>query len=88
VAAARLVVSCVRPGARLGLFGVPWCLTDHDGAIRHVIGQDYRALGGYVDVIVISPMVYHRMCGLDRGGHGGSSALVGPADLADHPSGG
>ena len=26
-----------------------------------MIGQDYRALGQYVDVF--SPMVYHRMCG-------------------------
>jgi hypothetical protein len=61
VAAARAVVQGVRPGALLGLFGVPWRLSDHDGAIRSVIGQDYRALGTYVDVF--SPMVYHRMCG-------------------------
>lgn len=61
VAAARAVVQRVRPGALLGLFGVPWRLSDYDGAIRSVIGQDYRALGAYVDVF--SPMVYHRMCG-------------------------
>jgi hypothetical protein len=61
VAAAQAVVRRVRPGALLGLFGVPWRLTDHDGAILNVIGQDYRSLGQYVDVI--SPMVYHRMCG-------------------------
>lgn len=60
VAAARSVVRRVRPGARLGLFGVPWRLTDHDGAILTVVGQDYRVLGEHVDVI--SPMVYHRMC--------------------------
>jgi hypothetical protein len=47
----------------LGLFGVPWRLTDFDGAIRHVIGQDYRALSTYVDVF--SPMVYHKLCGKD-----------------------
>jgi hypothetical protein len=61
VAEARAVLERARPGAILGLFGVPWRLVDHDGAIFKVIGQDYRALGQYVDVF--SPMVYHRMCG-------------------------
>ena len=61
VAAARDVVRRVRPHALLGLFGVPWRQTEHEGAILSVIGQDYRALGAYVDVF--SPMVYHRMCG-------------------------
>jgi hypothetical protein len=61
VAAARGVVERVRPGALVGLFGVPWRLSDYDGAIRKVIGQDYHALGAHVDVF--SPMVYHRMCG-------------------------
>ena len=61
VAAARAVVRRVCPQAVLGLFGVPWGLTERDGAITKVIGQDYRALGQYVDIF--SPMVYHRMCG-------------------------
>ncbi len=61
VEAARAVVERVRPGALLGLFGVPWQLDDYQGAILDVIGQDYRALGTEVDVF--SPMVYHRMCG-------------------------
>ncbi|HUT17834.1 MAG TPA: hypothetical protein VM366_01645 [Anaerolineae bacterium] len=61
VAEARAVVERVRPGAILGLFGVPWRLADYDGAILDVIGQDYRALGAEIDVF--SPMVYHRMCG-------------------------
>ena len=61
VAAARQVVDRVRPRALLGLFGVPWRLADREGAILRVIGQDYKALGPYVDVF--SPMVYHRMCG-------------------------
>jgi hypothetical protein len=61
VAQARAVVERVRPGASLGLFGVPWRLADRAGAILHTIGQDYRALGQYVDVF--SPMVYHKMCG-------------------------
>jgi hypothetical protein len=45
----------------LGLFCVPWRLTERDGAILKVMGQDYRALGEYVDIF--SPMVYHRICG-------------------------
>jgi hypothetical protein len=61
VAQARAVVDRVRPGALLGLFGVPWRLADRDRAILTIIGQDYRALGRYVDVF--SPMVYHQMCG-------------------------
>ena len=65
VAQARAVVDCLRPGALLGLFGVPWRLADRDGAILKVIGQDYCALGQYVDVF--SPMVYHKMCGHEPG---------------------
>jgi hypothetical protein len=61
VAEAKEVLQRTRPEAMLGLFGVPWRLADRDGAILKVIGQDYRALGQYVDVF--SPMVYHRMCG-------------------------
>jgi hypothetical protein len=61
VAEARSVLRRARPDVILGLFSVPWRLADHDGAILKVIGQDYRALGQYVDVF--SPMVYHRMCG-------------------------
>ena len=64
-AQARSVVDRVRPGALLGLFGVPWRLADRDGAILKVIGQDYRALGQSVDVF--SPMVYHKMCGYEPG---------------------
>ena len=61
VADARAVLRRVRPQALLGLFGVPWRLSDRGGAILNIIGQDYRALGEHVDVF--SPMVYHRMCG-------------------------
>jgi hypothetical protein len=61
VADARAVLRRVRPQALLGLFGVPWRLSDRSGAILSIIGQDYRALGQHVDVF--SPMVYHRMCG-------------------------
>ena len=65
VAEVRDLLDRVRPGTTLGLFGVPWRLEDHDGAIREIIGQDYAALGEYVDVF--SPMVYHRMCGQPPG---------------------
>ena len=61
VAQARDVVRRVRPNALLGLFGVPWRLADYQGAILDIVGQDYRALGQFVDVF--SPMVYHAMCG-------------------------
>jgi hypothetical protein len=58
---AKAVLRRVRPDALLGLFGLPWRLGDHGGAILNVIGQDYRAMGATVDVF--SPMVYHAMCG-------------------------
>lgn len=61
VAEARAILERTRPGALLGLFGLPWRRSDHGGAILNVVGQDYRALGPYVDVF--SPMVYHAMCG-------------------------
>ena len=61
VAEAKAVLQRVRPGAILGLFGVPWRLADRDRAILNVIGQDYHALGEHVDIF--SPMVYHLMCG-------------------------
>ena len=47
----------------LGLFGVPWHVSDFDGAIRSVMGQDYRALAAHVDCF--SPMVYHKLCARD-----------------------
>jgi hypothetical protein len=61
VAKARTILQRARPGALLGLFGVPWRLSDFGGAVLNVIGQDYGALGRHVDVF--SPMVYHVMCG-------------------------
>jgi hypothetical protein len=50
-----------RPDLRLGLFALPWRRTDHNDAIRAVVGQDVALLGRRVDAI--SPMVYHRLCG-------------------------
>jgi hypothetical protein len=60
---AREMMKRARRRALLGLFGVPWRPADFDGAIRHVIGQDYRALSPHVDVF--SPMAYHKLCGRD-----------------------
>jgi hypothetical protein len=61
VAEAQALLKRIRPDALLGLFGVPWRRADRNGAILKIVGQDYGALGRYVDVF--SPMVYHRMCG-------------------------
>ncbi|HMO56353.1 MAG TPA: hypothetical protein PKA05_23745 [Roseiflexaceae bacterium] len=48
------------PHLRLGLFALPWRLSDHQGGIRTIVGQDLALLGQIVDTI--SPMVYHRLC--------------------------
>jgi hypothetical protein len=61
VAAASQVVQRIRPTAKLGLFGLPWRLSDFDGAIIKIVGQDFQALAEYIDIF--SPMVYHLMCG-------------------------
>lgn len=55
------LVRSAQPHLRLGLFALPWRLTDYGGAIRTIVGQDIALLGEIVDVI--SPMAYHRLCG-------------------------
>jgi len=66
---ARSLVDRLRPGARLGLFTVPWTGDeglDHTGmeqAHIRIVGQDPALLGPLADVL--SPMVYHRLCGRD-----------------------
>jgi hypothetical protein len=50
-----------KPGARLGVFTVPWRRNEYGDAIVQRIGQDYKALAEHVDVI--SPMLYHELCG-------------------------
>lgn len=60
VEAIAALVRAHRPGLRLGIFALPWRLTDHQGAIRSIVGQDIALLGGIAGVI--SPMVYHRLC--------------------------
>ena len=74
VAEARQILERTRPGATLGLFGVPWRRADFGGAILDVIGQDYRALSETVDVF--SPMVYHAYCGRPTGWIGEVTAEV------------
>lgn len=57
----KKIIEEVKPGVKLGLFGVPWTEHDYDNAIKRIICQDYKQLSEYVDVF--SPMVYHKLCG-------------------------
>lgn len=66
VATARAVLRRRLPHARLGLFTVPWVGTQPgalsvDQAHIRIWGQDPARLSQYADVL--SPMVYHRLCG-------------------------
>ena len=63
VAQVRTIIDRAPRKPLLGLFSIPWGPTDFDGAIRHIIGQDYQALAASVDCF--SPMVYHKLCGRD-----------------------
>jgi uncharacterized lipoprotein YddW (UPF0748 family) len=45
----------------IGLFAVPWASTDFDGAIKSVIGQDFKALSPFIDVFGV--MAYHKITG-------------------------
>jgi peroxiredoxin len=58
---ARRALKAARPQALLGIFAVPWTAEERGGAIRSIIGQDFRRLARDVDVF--SPMTYHRMVG-------------------------
>ncbi len=61
VARAKEIIKTVDNSIRLGIFSVPWREEDYDGAIRKIIGQDFRQLAPFVDVF--SPMVYQKMTG-------------------------
>jgi hypothetical protein len=63
VAQIATLVRSHAPQGRLGLFALPWRLSDYGGAIRTIVSQDIALLGEIVDVI--SPMVYHRLCRRD-----------------------
>lgn len=60
VAETRKIADSAKSKILLGAFTVPWTDSDHNGAIKTIIGQDYEALGKHLDVV--SPMVYHRLC--------------------------
>lgn len=61
VAEAAQRVRYHRPAAQIGLFTIPWTGDD----LRRVVGQDLRRLGRQADIL--SPMVYHRLCGQSTG---------------------
>ena len=63
VAEAKKRVTKARPGIPLGIFAVPWRGEDFGGAIRSIIGQDFKLLSEWVDIF--SPMAYHGLCGRD-----------------------
>ncbi|OQX65013.1 MAG: hypothetical protein B6I38_02955 [Anaerolineaceae bacterium 4572_5.1] len=46
---------------QLGIFAVPWFDDEYGGAIRSIIGQDFRALSSYVDVFGV--MAYQKFTG-------------------------
>jgi uncharacterized lipoprotein YddW (UPF0748 family) len=72
----RFVVEAVerirhhRPTVQFGLFTIPWMNDD----LRRIAGQDLGQLGKHVDVL--SPMVYHRLCGKSTGWIGEVSGWV------------
>ena len=57
----RKALDGVREDLALGCFTVPWRLDEFGGAMRKVLGQDFREMAKFADVF--SPMVYHRMLG-------------------------
>jgi hypothetical protein len=67
VAEAAALVRAHRPQATIGIFTIPWTgnvETDNTGiadANHRIVGQDLKRLSRHADVI--SPMVYHRLCG-------------------------
>ncbi|MCB8961005.1 MAG: hypothetical protein H6651_11870 [Ardenticatenales bacterium] len=60
VAAVRALIDSSGKTIQLGLFAVPWRSDELDGAIRRIIGQDFRLLAPHVDLF--GPMCYHGLC--------------------------
>lgn len=52
-------VKLIDPDIKVNLHAVPWRDEDYNGAIRKVVGQDFKALSQYVDYF--SPMTYSHM---------------------------
>ena len=46
---------------KLGMFAIPWQKHEFGGAIKNIIGQDFKQLTKYIDIF--TPMVYHKFCG-------------------------
>lgn len=60
VAEVRTLIDQSGKNIKLGMFSVPWRGEDFDGAIKKVIGQDFKSLAKYIDVF--SPMTYQKFC--------------------------
>ena len=79
----------IRPDAQLGVFTIPWTGTDLDAlpvpqANIRIVGQDPVRLQEHADVL--SPMVYHRLCGRAADWPAAVSAhLAGQVDRAVWP---
>jgi hypothetical protein len=52
-------VKGIDPNIKVNLHAVPWRQNDYEGAIRKVVGQDFKSLSKYVDYL--SPMTYSHM---------------------------
>lgn len=63
VAEIRILINQSGKNIKLGMFSIPWKKEDFNGAIRKIIGQDFRSLAKYIDFF--SPMVYQKFCGRD-----------------------
>ena len=59
-AAVRALIEKSGRTIQLGLFAVPWQTNELGGAVRRVIGQDFRLLARDVDLF--GPMCYHGLC--------------------------
>jgi len=60
VAQTKKRIAEVKLGIPLGAFTVPWKKDDLGGAIKSIVGQDFKLLSKWVDIF--SPMTYHRLC--------------------------
>ncbi len=52
-------VKKINPAIKVNLHAVPWRQKDFNGAIKKIVGQDFKELARYVDYI--SPMTYSHM---------------------------
>ena len=49
-----------RKNIKLGMFAIPWWEKEYGGAIKKIIGQDFKKLAKQIDAY--SPMVYQKFC--------------------------